>query len=63
LRREGEMATIEKEYLGLEAEFAVASELCRTDMHAQLTLGARRRTDLLVETKLGELLRIQFEAK
>jgi hypothetical protein len=51
LRREGEMATIEKEYLGLEAEFAVASELCRRDMYAQLTLGRRKRTDLLVETK------------
>jgi hypothetical protein len=37
-----------KESLGLAAEFAVASELCRRWLFAQLTLGNKKRTDLLV---------------
>lgn len=56
------MATIEKEYLGLAAEYAVASELCRRSIYAQLTLGTRKRTDLLVETDT-RMLRIQVKAK
>lgn len=56
------MPKIEKEYLGLAAEFAVASELCRRKMYAQLTLGTRKRTDLLIETDTG-MLRIQVKGK
>lgn len=48
--------------LGLAAEFAVASELCRRNVYAQLTLGMRRRVDILVETE-SEMLRIQVKAK
>ena len=48
--------------LGLAAEFAVASELCRRNVYAQLTLGMRRRVDILVETESG-MLRIQVKAK
>ena len=51
-----------KYILGLAAEFAVASELCRRNIYAQLTLGLRKRTDILVETERG-MLRIQVKGK
>jgi hypothetical protein len=54
---------MEKEILGLAGEFAVASELCRRGIYAQLTLGHRKRTDLLVYAEDGELLRIEVKAK
>lgn len=54
--------TISKDLLGLAAEFAVASELCRRNIYAQLTLGFRKRTDILVETEKG-MLRIQVKGK
>lgn len=53
---------IPKEMLSLAGEFAVASELCRRGIYAQLTLGSRKRTDLLVETETA-MLRIQVKAK
>ena len=53
---------IEKSLLGLAAEYAVASELCRRNIYAQLTLGPRKRTDILVETETG-MLRIQVKGK
>jgi len=53
---------ISKDILGLAAEFAVASELCRRNIYAQLTLGFRKRTDILVETEKG-MLRIQVKGK
>ncbi|MCD6557610.1 MAG: hypothetical protein J7K31_01085 [Candidatus Aenigmarchaeota archaeon] len=53
---------IAKDILGLAAEFAVASELCRRNIYAQLTLGPRKRTDLLVETEKS-MLRIQVKGK
>jgi hypothetical protein len=39
---------ISRNTLGLAAEFAVASELCRRNVYAQLTLGHQKRTDLLI---------------
>jgi hypothetical protein len=54
--------TISKDTLGLAAEFAVASELCKRNIYAQLTLGLRKRTDILVETERG-MLRIQVKGK
>jgi hypothetical protein len=51
-----------KDILGLAAEFAVASELCRRNIYAQLTLGLRKRTDILVETESG-MLRVQVKGK
>lgn len=54
--------TLAKDILGLAAEFAVASELCRRNVYAQLTLGPRKRTDILVETK-KEMFRIQVKSK
>ena len=53
---------IPKETLGLAAEFAVASELCRRNIYAQLTLGLRKRTDLLIDTETG-MLRVQVKGK
>ena len=56
------ITSIAKDILGLAAEFAVASELCRRNIYAQLTLGLRKRTDLLIETERG-MLRIQVKGK
>ena len=53
---------ISKHILGLAAEFAVASELCKRNIYAQLTLGPRKRTDILVETERA-FLRIQVKGK
>jgi len=52
-----------KEMVGLAAEFAVASELCRRDIYAQLTLGHLKRTDLLILSEEDELLRIEVKGK
>ena len=55
---------ISKNILGLAAEFAVASELCRRNIYAQLTLGAQKRTDLLIfDTENNRMLRIEVKAK
>ena|SRR5438445_5338663 len=54
--------SIAKETIGLAGEYAVASELCRRGVYAQLTLGNRKRTDLLVESD-RQLLRVQVKAK
>lgn len=51
-----------KDLLGLAAEYAVASELCKRNIYAQLTLGQRKRTDILVETEKA-MLRIQVKGK
>lgn len=50
-------------HLGLAAEFAVASELCRRGIYAQLTLGHQKRTDLLAFSEGGRLTRIEVKAK
>ena len=39
---------IDKSILGVAGEFAVASELCKRNIYAQLTLGNQKRVDLLV---------------
>jgi hypothetical protein len=49
--------------LGLAAEFAVASELCRRNVYAQLTLGHQKRTDLLIFSENNILLRIEVKGK
>ncbi len=53
---------IPKHTLGLAGEYAVATELCRRGVYAQLTLGNWKRTDLLVESH-RRLLRVQVKAK
>lgn len=56
------MTKIPKDLLGLAGEYAVASELCRRGVYAQLTLGHHKRADLLVESE-HKFLRIQVKAK
>jgi hypothetical protein len=53
---------IEKELLGLAGEYAVAAELCKRRIYAQLTLGNHKSTDLLVESE-SSMLRISVKTK
>ena len=43
-------------------EYAVASELCKRGMYAQLTLGTHKHTDILIETET-RMLRISVKTK
>ena len=53
---------MDKELVGLAGEYAVASELCRLGLYCQLTLGNRKKTDLLVDS--GEnLFRVSVKSK
>jgi len=54
---------ISKECLGLAAEYAVASELCKRNIYAQLTLGNRKRADILAEIDEGGFLRIEVKGQ
>ena len=54
---------IEKSILGIAGEFAVAAELCRRNIYAQLTLGHQKRVDLLAMSRAGDFLRIEVKAK
>jgi hypothetical protein len=54
---------ISRSTLGLAAEYAVASELCRRNIYAQLTLGHQKRTDLLIFGEGNRLLRIEVKGK
>ncbi len=63
IRRDKRM-TVDKSTLSLAGEFAVASELCRRGIYAQLTLGLRKRTDLLIDAPAEtKMLRIQVKTK
>lgn len=53
---------LSKEFLGLAGEYAVASELCRRGVYAQITLGHHKQTDILVETE-HRVLRLSVKAK
>jgi hypothetical protein len=57
------MSKIQQSTLSLAAEYAVASELCRKGIYAQLTLGNQKRTDILVLSERGKLARIEVKAK
>ena len=57
-----EIMKLPKELVGLSAEYAVAYALCRRNIYAQLTLGNRKRTDILIETDKG-MARIQVKGK
>lgn len=54
---------IAKETLALAGEFAVASELCKRGIYAQLTLGNHKSADLLLDVKDGGMLRVQVKSK
>lgn len=54
---------VSRRMLSLAAEYAVASELCRRGIYAQLTLGNQKKTDILVFSEAGEVARLEVEAK
>lgn len=56
------MEELTKEFLGLVGEYAVASELCKRNVYAQLTLGHHKSTDILVETE-KDVIKVQVKAK
>ena len=58
-----ETHAVSRSTLGLAAEYAVASELCRRNVYAQLTLGNQKRTDLLVFSESGQLARLEVKGK
>lgn len=48
----------------MAGEYAVASEICRRNFYAQITLGRLKRTDILVyNPDTGKELRIEVKAK
>jgi hypothetical protein len=49
--------------IGLAAEFAVASELLRRGIYAQITFGNRKRTDILVMNEQEVFTRIEVKSK
>lgn len=53
---------IPKQMIGLAGEFAVASELCRRGIYAQLTYGNRKSVDILTDCDNG-MARVQVKAK
>ena len=54
---------IDRSILGIAGEYAVAEELCRRNIYAQLTMGHQKRTDILVFGKAGAMHRIEVKAK
>jgi hypothetical protein len=54
---------IEKCILGVAGEFAVAAELCRRNIYAQLTLGNQKGVDLLTLSRAGRFLKIEVKSK
>ena len=57
------MEIMDKDKVGIAAEFAVASELARRNIYAQPTFGHLKRTDLLILANSGSLLRIEAKGK
>lgn len=55
--------TISRECISLAGEFAVASELCRRGIYAQLTFGNRKRTDILIMKENNQFIKIEVKAK
>jgi len=55
---------VEKALLGIAGEYLVAAELAKRNVYAQLTLGNRKRTDLLVlSDETGKMLKIEVKCK
>jgi hypothetical protein len=55
--------SIDKSVLGTAGEFAVAAELCRRNIYAQLTLGNQKRIDLLTLSHSGVFLKFEVKSK
>ena len=56
------MKKLEKSLVGLAGEYAVASELCRRGVYAQLTLGNRKKVDLLLDGEKA-IARVEVKTK
>ena len=55
---------LKRENLSMAGEYAVASEVCRRNFYAQITLGRLKRTDILVyNPENGKEVRIEVKAK
>ena len=55
---------LKKENLSLAGEYAVASEICRRNFYAQITLGHLKKTDILVyNPETGKEIRIEVKSK
>ncbi|MGY0288674.1 MAG: hypothetical protein ACUX7D_08005 [Candidatus Methanodesulfokora washburnensis] len=55
---------LEKENLSMAGEYAVASEICRRNFYAQVTLGHQKKTDILVyNPDSGKEVRIEVKTK
>jgi len=55
---------MKRENLSMAGEYAVASEICRRNFYAQITLGRLKRTDILVyNPETARELRIEVKAK
>jgi hypothetical protein len=54
---------IDKAILGVAGELAVASELCRRNVYAQLTLGHQKKTDLLIFRQDDVVLKLEVKCK
>jgi hypothetical protein len=55
---------LKKENLSMAGEYAVASEICRRNFYAQVTLGRLKRTDILVyNQETGKELRVEVKTK
>ena len=56
--------SIRRDCLSMAGEYAVASEICRRNLYAQVTLGHLKRTDILVyNSETEKELRIEVKAK
>ena len=53
---------VDKSLVGIAGEYAVASELCRRGVYAQLTLGNRKKVDLLLDGE-KEIARVEVKTK
>jgi len=54
---------IDRSVLSVAGEYAVAAELCRRNIYAQLTIGNLKRADLLVFLESGGMAKIEVKAK
>jgi tyrosine-protein phosphatase YwqE len=55
---------LKKENLSLAGEYAVASEICRRNFYAQITLGHLKKADILVyNPETGKEIRIEVKSK
>ena len=52
----------DKSLISIAGEYAVASELCRRGVYAQLTLGNRKKVDLLIDGEKG-FARVEVKSK